>query len=289
MHAATVLDDGLMTAMDGERMARVMGPKALGALHLDALTRGDPIEVFVNFSSVSSMIGNVGQANYVTANAVLDGLAFRRRAEGLPALIVNWGVLGEVGVAARNTDLMAQLDRVGIKAMAPRHAVGVLKHLLRDGKLGQVGVMDVDWRIYSKANPAMQRSARFSILAGALGGGESSEYVKALRDADPAEREALMISILTGEVSKILRIPVNKLDPNASLATLGVDSLMAVELQTGIQMIFGVELTTLEITSSNGVASIAALMLERMGLSTSGGGGAAPANDEPAPVREAAE
>jgi acyl transferase domain-containing protein/acyl carrier protein len=289
MHAATVLDDGLMTAMDGERMARVMGPKALGALHLDALTRGDPIEVFVNFSSVSSMIGNVGQANYVTANAVLDGLAFRRRAEGLPALTVNWGVLGEVGVAARNTDLMAQLDRVGIKAMAPRHAVGVLKHLLRDGKLGQVGVMDVDWRIYSKANPAMQRSARFSILAGALGGGESSEYVKALRDADPAEREALMISILTGEVSKILRIPVNKLDPNASLATLGVDSLMAVELQTGIQMIFGVELTTLEITSSNGVASIAALMLERMGLSTSGGGAAAPANDEPAPVREAAE
>jgi hypothetical protein len=64
---------------------------------------------------------------------------------------------------------------------------------------------------------------------------------------------------------------------------------MAVELQTGIQMIFGVELTTLEITSSNGVASIAALMLERMGLSTSGGGAAAPANDEPAPVREAAE
>lgn len=102
VHAAMVLDDALIANLDAKRIATVLRPKVDGAANLDRLTRGDRLDYFLMYSSVTTLFGNAGQAAYVAANAYLEGLAQQRRADGLPALAVRWGAIGDTGVLARN-------------------------------------------------------------------------------------------------------------------------------------------------------------------------------------------
>src|SRR6185436_14828964 len=97
-HAAAVLDDAPLQELNESRIERVMTPKAGGALVLHELTKDRPLDHFVLFSSVSALIGNPKQGNYVAANAVLDALADARAARGLAATSIHWGVLDELGM-----------------------------------------------------------------------------------------------------------------------------------------------------------------------------------------------
>ena len=101
IHAAGVVDDVRISDMTPEHLARVMRPKLHGAwnLHVSSLKHELALDHFVLFSSVASLVGNGGQANYVAANAALDSLAAYRRARGLAASSINWGALAEVGMA----------------------------------------------------------------------------------------------------------------------------------------------------------------------------------------------
>src|SRR5262249_14196316 len=131
VHAAMVLDDGLLTELDSERFRRVMRPKVKGAWNLHVHTRGAPLDFFVLFSSVSSMVGAPAQANYVAANSFLDALAHYRQAIGLPAVSINWGQLTEVGYVARHEQVEKHLNRQGILGIAPGRALEILGRVLR--------------------------------------------------------------------------------------------------------------------------------------------------------------
>src|SRR6185295_15249043 len=100
IHAAGVLDDGTVLHLDRNRLDAVMAPKVAGAWNLHALTAGRTLDFFVLFSSVTSLLGSPGQANYAAGNAFLDALAAYRRARGLTALAIDWGPWSEVGLAA---------------------------------------------------------------------------------------------------------------------------------------------------------------------------------------------
>ena len=115
-HVAMVLDDALARDLDRSRIEKVLKPKVAGAANLDQLTRRFDLDCFVLFSSVAALIGNVGQANYVAANAFLEGLARRRRAEGLPALAVGFGAISDVGYLARNADVNAALNEPSVRS-----------------------------------------------------------------------------------------------------------------------------------------------------------------------------
>ncbi len=112
-HLAMVIDDAPLAALTRERMRTVMAPKAHGAWLLHESTRDMELDCFVMFSSVSSIFGNPAQGNYGAANAFLDSLAHHRRALGLPALTINWGVLGGEGYVARNERVAEFLARQG--------------------------------------------------------------------------------------------------------------------------------------------------------------------------------
>ena len=101
IHAAGVLDDGIVLRQSRDAFERVLAPKLRGAWNLHAATAERPLDFFVLFSSVAALIGNAGQANYAAANTFLDALAHARRARGLAAHAINWGPWAEVGMAAR--------------------------------------------------------------------------------------------------------------------------------------------------------------------------------------------
>jgi NAD(P)-dependent dehydrogenase (short-subunit alcohol dehydrogenase family) len=145
-HAAAVLDDSPISAVTRARLHTVLRPKALGAWHLHRHTRTLPLDHFVLFSSIGSLVGNPGQAAYVAANAYLDALAEHRRSLDLPAISINWGALAEVGMAARHEGVEAHLNRVGVGFFRPKQAIALLDKIVR-WRPATLGAAIMDWRI----------------------------------------------------------------------------------------------------------------------------------------------
>jgi acyl transferase domain-containing protein/acyl carrier protein/phospholipid N-methyltransferase len=147
IHAAGVLDDGILRQQNWARFATVSSPKVQGAWHLHQLTQGLPLDFFVLFSSDTSLLGNGGQANHAAANAFLDGLARYRQAQGLVALSINWGAWAEIGAAAQR-NIAAQIERKGMGVITPEQGIAALAALLhraRAQSIAQVGVTSIDW------------------------------------------------------------------------------------------------------------------------------------------------
>lgn len=257
-HAATVLDDGLLQSQTLSRIDRVMAAKARGALYLDSLTREDDLQYFVLFSSISTLVGNPGQAGYAAANALLDALAARRVQEGDPGLSINWGVLGEVGVAARDEHVLGHLEKMGIAPLAPQEALDALEQWLRSD-LSNLGVMRVDWSRWAAANPSRAKSSRFTALLKEETQ-ESASAIKELQNLPEEQRATALLEMTILAVAETLRLPTDRLEADRPLESLGVDSLMAVELQTALQLRFGVEISTLELSGSASTTQIAALI-----------------------------
>src|ERR1700731_153696 len=139
-----VIDDAPIVSLTRERVRSVMAPKAHGAWLLHESTRDFDLDCFVMFSSVSSIFGNPAQGSYGAANAFLDSLAHHRRASGLPALTVNWGVLGGAGYVARNKRVSEFLARQGTTELSPREVTTLLESALT-AYSSQVITISVDW------------------------------------------------------------------------------------------------------------------------------------------------
>ncbi len=161
-HLAMVIDDAPMASLDRERMRTVIEPKARGAWLLHEGTRDMALDTFVMFSSVSSIFGNPAQGNYSAANAFLDALAHHRRALGLPALTINWGVLGGEGYVARNDAVAEFLARQGTAALSPGEVLSVMELFLSSG-VSQAAAIRVDWSKWKQSfrglheNPLLER------------------------------------------------------------------------------------------------------------------------------------
>ena len=247
-HLAGVLDDGVLAHQTWARFARVLAPKLDGALNLHELTAGRPLELFVLFSSFSSLAGTPGQGNYAAANSYLDALAHRRRGMGLPALAVNWGPWAVAGMAARvSAQDQRRWQSRGVADLAAADGLAALTHLLAR-PLAQAGVLAVDWRRWLGEPPA-GGAGFFSELAAAAqppagGAGEgraapAAPAVLAQLAATAVERGERLDEILATHVQGVVRRvlgldPAQPLDPEEPLKQLGLDSLMAVELRNAL-------------------------------------------------------
>jgi NAD(P)-dependent dehydrogenase (short-subunit alcohol dehydrogenase family) len=112
VQAAAIFADAAAARQDSASFARVLAPKLAVAEALEALTIKDPLHLFLLFSSATTAFGNPGQANYVAANAALEGIARRRQAEGKPALAVGWGPIADAGVLTRQSAASEKLERL---------------------------------------------------------------------------------------------------------------------------------------------------------------------------------
>ncbi len=271
-HAAMVLDDGLLVNLDAQRLRRVLDPKVKGAWNLHVQTRLDPLDAFVLFSSVSSLIGNRGQANYAAANAFLDSFCHYRRGLGLPALTVNWGFLGETGVLAADERAARRFEEQGIRSFTPVQALDALDRLLRQGAT-QMAVLNVDWARLLETQPGLMAAPKFCHLAQGKGPAGHPEAVQpegegplvaALFKAPPDERAGLLETALAEQTARILGASAAKIDRDRPLTEYGIDSLMAVELRNWVDNKLKITLPTMEIMRGPTVAGLSARLLKTL-------------------------
>jgi acyl carrier protein/NAD(P)-dependent dehydrogenase (short-subunit alcohol dehydrogenase family) len=262
-HLAMMLDDALLQSLDARRLAAVMQPKAVGAWQLHCATAGEPLGHFVLFSSVAQVIGNFGQGAYCAANAFLDGLARRRRAEGLPGLSIAWGVLSDAGVAARADGLVEQLDRLGIRAFTTARALEALGQLMDNGP-ATITFADMDWQRWA-SHTALAATPRFSqLVASSVSGDRLAAFCRELADHPPAERLEVLQTQLAAALGAVLGVPADRIPLDRSFDNLGVDSLMAVELSASFEAKTGVKLSTSLLMQRATVTSLATHVLNEV-------------------------
>jgi polyketide synthase 12/epothilone polyketide synthase D len=281
IHTAGVLDDGVLMQLSPARFRTVMAPKALGALHLHELTREAPLDFFVLYASGSGLLGSPGQGNYAAANTFLDALAQHRRARGLPALSIDWGLFADVGLAAAQENRGARLVSRGMRSLTAGEGLWALERLL-DGDRAHAAVLPIDVRQWVELYPAALFSRVLSRLVAAqrADAGRRTgdrDLLERLAAAEPGARAALLETLLRAQASQVLRIPEDKLDVDVPLTNLGMDSLMGLELRNRIEAALGVAVPAALGWTYPTVAAMTRWLLDKALAGSLGSGGGADA------------
>jgi acyl transferase domain-containing protein/NADPH:quinone reductase-like Zn-dependent oxidoreductase/thioesterase domain-containing protein/NADP-dependent 3-hydroxy acid dehydrogenase YdfG/acyl carrier protein len=243
-HLANVIDDALIVNLDAQRLAHGMAPKLDGAWNLHSLTRNRKLDHFVLFSSVSAGVGNFGQASYAAANAAVEQLARDRRACGLPATAIAWGMLGEAGFVAERPELGEALTQLGLSDMSQADVRDAL-NLAVTSEEPVLLAARMEWQRLLNRFPGLNgRSNLLSKLLAQTGdmptGEGASRAAEAIKTAAPAERVALVAEYVRSAAARVLGMSPAKISTDRPLAELGLDSLMGVELATQIEAELGV-------------------------------------------------
>ncbi len=245
-HAAGVLDDQLLVRMTEQRFTRPLAPKLQGTWNLHRLTADLPIERFVLFSSIASLLGSPGQANYAAANAVLDSFARYRRGRGMPATVINWGPWASGGMAIEE-GRDEQLNSRGLTLLPTSDALDLLTTAVRRDT-AQWAVLDADWSKMVAGLAAVDPlPSLLREVATATGGPQVVDKVDhGLRDrllTSAAEQRVTMLrDYFAVQLGMIMGLAADQLDPDQSLGAMGLDSLMAIELKNTIEARIGVVL-----------------------------------------------
>ena len=242
IHGAGVLDDGLLLNMSWQQFTKVMAPKVQGAWHLHYLTQKLPLDFFVCFSSIASVLGSPAQGNYAAANGFMDSLAHHRRRMGLPALSINWGPWAEGGMTTSLGDQhQNRLLSQGISSITPEPGFEILADFLRQDAT-QIGVLPINWSEFWKQLPVGTKMPLLEAFTSEMAQSRTGEsnFIKQLEDTPVEERRELLVNHIRKQIAKVLGLSVpEKIGLRESLFDLGIDSLMAVDLRNNLESNLG--------------------------------------------------
>ena len=245
IHAAGVLEDGIVASLSVEQLERVMRPKVDGAFHLHELTAGMELSEFVMFSSAAGVMGSPGQANYAAGNAFLDALAQYRRARGLVGRSLAWGLWEQQSGMAGALDQAgrARLERIGVLPLASEQGL----RLFDDARS-----LDRALLVAVRVDAAgLRAQARVGMLPALLRGlvrmpprrESEGSLARLLAGLPEGEWEAAVLKLVRGEVAAVLgHSSGSEIEPQAAFTALGFDSLGAVELRNRLKAITGLRL-----------------------------------------------
>jgi thioesterase domain-containing protein/acyl carrier protein len=244
IHAAGVLDDGVIGSLDAERLRRVMGPKVDGAINLHELTADHELTQFVLFSSIAGTLGSPGQGNYSAANAFLDALAHHRNTDGLPGKSLAWGVW-ERGMAESLSDTDRQRSqRMGITPLSDQDGLALLDEATTSPEpvLVPVGVDTAALRAQASSGllpPMLQELVRAPVREAT--DGSQSSLAQQLAGAPESEWQSIVLDLVQSQVASVLgHSSTEAVDPEREFREMGFDSLAAVELGNRLTEVTGV-------------------------------------------------
>ncbi|QHC27668.1 type I polyketide synthase [Streptomyces sp. HF10] len=253
VHTAGVDHLDPLETMTPDAFADVLSAKAAGALHLDALLDGRPLDAFVLFSSIAGVWGSGHQAAYAAANALLDGLAEHRRARGLPATAVAWGPWAGGGMA-EGDGADERLRRRGLLPMPAPLAVAALGRALESGA-ATTTVADIDWDRFLPPFTMSRPSALLGDLPQAErirtadntpdepGAATASPLADRLTKVPEAEQHTLLVDLVRTHAAAVLgHSGIGEVEADRAFKDLGFDSLTAVELRNRLNAETGLNL-----------------------------------------------
>jgi hybrid polyketide synthase / nonribosomal peptide synthetase FtdB len=274
IHTAGILRDQLLQKMDFDTYDLVLRPKVTGAWNLHCLFMDTPLDFFILFSSAASLMGLMGQINYASGNAYLDGLAHYRRAHGLPALSINWGPWAEVGMASK-LNLFDYYHKIGLNVIFPKQGLEVMTRLFGQ-ECSQIAVIPITWSVardyfYMGTIPPMtaetglQKSNQEAAVSseGTLNEAKAS-FLQKVFACDPSERQSTIETCIQGLVAKVLRFDRLKLNIHERLNTLGLDSMMATEIKNKIELGFEIPMSIVDLLQGLSVYQLAELILDKL-------------------------
>ncbi|MFF2661926.1 type I polyketide synthase, partial [Kitasatospora sp. NPDC058032] len=261
VHAAGVLDDGVLDALTVERLERILRPKVDAAVNLHDLTADRDLDFFVLFSSVAGVVGNAGQGGYAAANAFLDALAHHRRAQGLPATAVSWGSWGTGGMMGGAVE--QHLSRRGIVPMRADLGIEALRRAMEHDDTA-VTLADIAWDRFVAAFAVTGRYPLLDDLpearrlldggraaadadggAGAGGGAGRPGLAQRLAGLSEAEGARTVLDLVRAQAATVLgHAGPSAVQPGRAFREVGFDSLTAVELRNRLSAATGMRLPT---------------------------------------------
>ncbi|MYW85106.1 MULTISPECIES: type I polyketide synthase, partial [unclassified Streptomyces] len=287
VHAAGVLDDGVLQSLTPERLDAVLAAKADAALHLHELTRDLPLAAFVLFSSLAGVVGNAGQANYAAANALLDGLAVHRRSQGQPALSLAWGLWEESSALTGHLEGQERdrLGRNGIVPLAAEEGLALLDLALAGGPAAVVAAR-LDLAELRRRSAAGLLAPLFTgLVKGPRRRASAAPVPKSLAErlgaVPEGERERLVLDLVRETAAVVLgHSDTGLIDDDHSFKELGFDSLTAVEFRNRLSAGTGLRLPATVVFDHPSPAALATLLRGRAEAEAEAAG--APAGDGPA-------
>jgi myxalamid-type polyketide synthase MxaE and MxaD len=270
VNAAGVSGGTVLVQQTWDKFDDVLDTKVAGSWILHSLARDLPLDFFVGFSSVATVVGAPGQSAYCAANAFKDALAHHQARHGVKGLAVNWGSWGEVGMVSYLADEYRRTLRArGIGEIVPAEGVRALGGLITEGR-AQAVVAQVNWAKFFEnvaqgtAPPFFERVAPKTERAALVE--EAKDIAEQVKRASSDERSSLIAGYVRERVAKIVGYAdPARVDCELTLLELGFDSLMAVQLRNAIRSNLGVDVPIGRIFDSTSVENLATLLHSRMG------------------------
>ncbi|MEU8151962.1 SDR family NAD(P)-dependent oxidoreductase, partial [Nonomuraea sp. NPDC048901] len=237
VHAAGLLDDGVITSLTGERLDAVMRAKAEAAWNLHVLTKDIELSAFILFSSAAGVLGTPGQGNYAAANAYLDALAAHRHAAGLPAVSLAWGLWAEASAMTGHLEASDQsrLARQGIRPLTVEQGLALFEAA---GQASDPLLVPVRLTAPDPVPPLLRGlfQARRPTARAASG-----SFAQRLRDLPDGQRDQALLT-LVGELAAAVLGRDGLTDGDRTFRELGFDSLTAVDLRNRLAAATGLRL-----------------------------------------------
>jgi 3-oxoacyl-(acyl-carrier-protein) synthase/SAM-dependent methyltransferase len=275
IHSAGALADGLLPQQNWRQFCQVLEPKIAGAWNLHRLTAGAPLDFFVLFSSIASLLGSPGQTNHAAANAFLDQLAHYRRGHGLPGMSINWGAWSEIGAAARHR-VSDRLYHTGLSVIPTEFGLKALERSL-GSSLTQVGITPINWSQFLNQFTSDRRETWLNTFRTAvtLSGPDQSPHqlfakgtlLGRLRETKKESRSELLHTYVVQQLREVLRIaPAETVAPNQPLNEMGMDSLIGTEMKNRFTAELNVEISLNKMIGSATVSDVVQEIEERLAL-----------------------
>ncbi len=268
VHAAAVLADRTVTEMGEIDFFQAIEPKVFGAWNLHEATRMESLDFFVMYSSSAGLLGSPGQANYSAANAFLDALAHARIANGLPATSIQWGPFGDVGLAAASDLRGNRIASRGSASFNSAEGNELFGRVIAAPK-PEIALLHFDVRQWLEFYPQMAGAPFVAELldkAGETKPSEKANFRDELERMAPGTRLDRIQNHLREQLGKVLRIDPARIDTQTPFASLGMDSLMSLELRNRLEASLGIKLSAALLFTYATTGALATFIIDKLGF-----------------------
>ena len=271
IHSAAVLDDGTIPNTDINKFMRVFNPKVKGAWNLHVGTQNDDLDFFIMLSSVSSVIGWPGQANYSSANNFLDRLALYRQSIGMVGSSINLGVLDDYAGMTKSGEggnLINVLFNQGWIPLTLEEVTEKIGAILMQNPVQRMAA-NLEWSRFKDSFPHLSKDSRFSeiideVLAQSEGQKDKGSLIDKIKEADKDEKEPILIDNMTASLAKILGVSTDKIAVDKPITNMGLDSLMLNQLRNWIQQKLALNYPLMRIAKGPSIYQLAGQLLDDM-------------------------